>query len=353
MRATMSIPNLVSITRLLLSPTLLLLDENLFGFFFVLLALTDALDGYWARKYHAETQLGRLLDPLADRILTWVGVGACSFKFGLLPHWFFYLLFLRDVSVLLGGLHITFLKGTVPQARLLGKVSTLFLSLLVPSVTFLKGTGPYVLALTFLAVVASWADYSFFWIRQTIPPLDSREYHRKILHLFGLSLWLLPVLFFNEKVTLLLMVTVLLANGLILLRWQEKKLRFLYQLIYSVERDKNREKPGVQAFWAHLGILVSFVMWGKCSAVGITLLAVGDAFSSLVGMYRGKLIWKDKSWEGSVAFFLSSFLVLTPFVGWEKAFIFSVVGALTELLLDKPDDNFTLPLVGGLLCYML
>ena len=65
--------NLLTITRILLAPTILLFlifgEYLLCVFLFLLAGMSDYFDGYLARKYNAESQLGEILDPIADKIL--------------------------------------------------------------------------------------------------------------------------------------------------------------------------------------------------------------------------------------------------------------------------------------------
>ena len=65
--------NLLTVIRILLAPIILLFlifGEYLFCIFLFLLAgMSDYFDGYLARKYNAESQLGEILDPIADKIL--------------------------------------------------------------------------------------------------------------------------------------------------------------------------------------------------------------------------------------------------------------------------------------------
>lgn len=65
--------NLITITRIILAPVILffLMSTNylICTFLFFLAGLTDYLDGYLARKYNSESQLGEIIDPIADKIL--------------------------------------------------------------------------------------------------------------------------------------------------------------------------------------------------------------------------------------------------------------------------------------------
>ncbi len=70
---SLNIPNQITIARLVVSLAVFVLIPLRMFFaalvFFLLAAGTDWLDGYWARKYNLVTQLGRILDPFADKIL--------------------------------------------------------------------------------------------------------------------------------------------------------------------------------------------------------------------------------------------------------------------------------------------
>ena len=77
------IPNLLTIIRILLTPLciyFLIVENNpLYSFiFFSIASITDAFDGYYARKYNAISRLGTFLDPLADKIMV-VSVFFCFF----------------------------------------------------------------------------------------------------------------------------------------------------------------------------------------------------------------------------------------------------------------------------------
>ena len=65
--------NLLTVIRILLAPIILLFlifgEYLLCAFIFALAGISDYFDGYLARKYNAESQLGEILDPIADKIL--------------------------------------------------------------------------------------------------------------------------------------------------------------------------------------------------------------------------------------------------------------------------------------------
>lgn len=94
---------------------------------FVLAAASDGVDGYIARRYNQRSQLGVILDPLADKGLLLAGIITLSFSNWAyeFPLWFPVLVIARDVIVLAGAVALQFLNGSVRvKPSWAGKVAT-------------------------------------------------------------------------------------------------------------------------------------------------------------------------------------------------------------------------------------
>lgn len=123
------ISNFLSLFRLaLVVPISILLmgSTNIERLFAVLIGIvaivSDGLDGYFARKYNQVTDFGKIVDPLADKILI-ASVGLICVIKDFVPLWFFVVLITRDLLILMGGLYLKNKKRIVPQSNVLGKVT--------------------------------------------------------------------------------------------------------------------------------------------------------------------------------------------------------------------------------------
>ena len=96
---------------------------------FAVAAICDGVDGYIARRYNQISELGMILDPLADKLLLVSGVVLLSFDHGSLlgqfPPWFAGTIIGRDLLILVGMVVIQFTVGKVKvRPRMAGKVAT-------------------------------------------------------------------------------------------------------------------------------------------------------------------------------------------------------------------------------------
>lgn len=142
MRDALNVPNLISLLRLLLVPLFLWLvvaDEiGWAGVVLGVIGTTDWIDGYLARRLGQVTELGKFLDPLADRLAVVIAVIA-GLTTGVLPAWLAWAIIGREALVGLGAIY-GWTKGVRRlDVRDLGKLATL---LLYGSVTsFYLGVG--------------------------------------------------------------------------------------------------------------------------------------------------------------------------------------------------------------------
>ena len=96
---------------------------------FALAAILDGVDGYIARHYNQMSELGTILDPLADKLLLVSGVVLLSFDHGPLlgqfPFWFAGTIISRDIVILIGMIVIQMTAGKVTaRPHVIGKIAT-------------------------------------------------------------------------------------------------------------------------------------------------------------------------------------------------------------------------------------
>ncbi len=124
-----SVANLITVLRLLLVPfffALLIRDSErarLSAFaIYALAASTDWIDGQIARRTHTVTQVGKIIDPLVDRLLLASGVIGL-YIIGVLPLWIPVVLVLRDVYLLYGS-YVLERYHVIMPVTYIGKVTT-------------------------------------------------------------------------------------------------------------------------------------------------------------------------------------------------------------------------------------
>ncbi len=92
------------------------------------MSFTDLLDGYLARKLDEVSELGKIIDPVADKI----AIGAIAilmFFNGLIPLWFILIVVVRDVLILVFGLYLKNRKKIVLMSNYPGKIAALTIGL--------------------------------------------------------------------------------------------------------------------------------------------------------------------------------------------------------------------------------
>jgi cardiolipin synthase len=125
-----NVPNTISLIRLALIPLFIWLaatgNYGPAGILLGIIGATDWIDGYLARRLGQVTELGKFLDPLADRIAVAVAVIA-GLVYGVLPAWFGWALIVREVVIGLGAAYGWKHGVTRLDVRYMGKVATLLL----------------------------------------------------------------------------------------------------------------------------------------------------------------------------------------------------------------------------------
>ena len=128
-----NLPNTLSTIRLVLIPVVVIclyfpgkLGSFLAAFFFGLAAITDLLDGFYARRHKKVTSLGKFLDPLADKLLVSVTM-IMLITLNRIPVWVVILIITREMAIT-GLRGIAVIEGKVIEASSLGKYKTIFQS---------------------------------------------------------------------------------------------------------------------------------------------------------------------------------------------------------------------------------
>lgn len=144
-------------------------DENLARYSVaaigVIATITDILDGYLARKLNQITEFGKVIDPLADKVLI-VFVVLNLFLLGEIPDYYFYMIVVRDVLILTGGLIVSKKLGKVLPSDYIGKATVLSIAfvLLMILLNVDSNSIPY-LILYYLSIVLIFASLGNYIIK--------------------------------------------------------------------------------------------------------------------------------------------------------------------------------------------
>ena len=174
--ARLSIPNLITLARILLVPVVvwaIASDQMLFAFLlFAAAGVSDAVDGFLAKRFGMASELGAYLDPLADKVLIvaiYVSLGIVD----ALPRWLVILVVSRDLLIV-GGVMFSWLLGKPvgvkphPVSKVNTAVQLLLVGIVLASLGFGFDAG-WALQLTMAAVAVftllSVAVYLREWVR--------------------------------------------------------------------------------------------------------------------------------------------------------------------------------------------
>ena len=176
------IPNLLSLVRIgLIYPILnniYLGNFKISIIFFLIAAITDGLDGFLARKMSWQTSLGKMLDPIADKLLL-SGTIFILWLNQFIPFYIFIIFISRDVAILLGAaIKMTLIESDTPLPNFLGKLTTT-MQIIYIAIIFLKEIfnvdfalftlDIFILVITVLSLIV----YAYNWI------IDLKTYHNE------------------------------------------------------------------------------------------------------------------------------------------------------------------------------
>jgi cardiolipin synthase len=165
----MTVPNLLTVLRILLTPLLVILllngRPNEALIVFVAAGVTDGLDGLIARLYRQKSKLGAFLDPMADKLLLATTYVILAYQ-GLVPNWLTVIILSRDVFIVVGIIMLHMqnfkveIKPTIPSklttfSQIVTVIFAMATSLSSPHPLIRKGLVYLTAALTLL----SWFQY--------------------------------------------------------------------------------------------------------------------------------------------------------------------------------------------------
>ncbi|MEI7747194.1 MAG: CDP-alcohol phosphatidyltransferase family protein [Actinomycetota bacterium] len=181
-----SVPNAITALRLALLPVFLIMvlrDQRYVagGYLLAILGITDYLDGWIARRFKQTSNLGKILDPIADRLLAFAGLFAlwvshCA------PRWLLLAIALRELLVSVAVVFLAAIGAARIDVLWVGKAGTFALMFAFPGFLFGMASGGvgtcfYVLAYIFglIGLLLSWVALGSY----VQPALDALRRGRK------------------------------------------------------------------------------------------------------------------------------------------------------------------------------
>lgn len=163
--------NFISLTRVIIVVPIIMIhieNDRDINYAIVLLiaygALSDYLDGLVARKRDEISELGKILDPVADKLMAFF-LFLYVVLLGWIPYWYFVIGVARDLMIMAGSAHIKKVRGKVAMSIMSGKISVNIMALYWMAVFFFREAvwiHDWLLWISVAFMVYSFVDY---WIR--------------------------------------------------------------------------------------------------------------------------------------------------------------------------------------------
>jgi len=164
-----NIPNLLTVIRIALLPAVVwrFMEGDSSGAlaFYVIAMLTDAVDGYLARKLNQITSLGKLLDPIADKLslLTLLGLFVAD---GQISMWVLGVVLVKEAALVVGSA-VAFRRGIIVYAMPIGKVTTVtFILSMVARFLAMKETADVLLGVSIVLSLIALVWYTYVGMRK-------------------------------------------------------------------------------------------------------------------------------------------------------------------------------------------
>jgi CDP-diacylglycerol---glycerol-3-phosphate 3-phosphatidyltransferase len=184
----LNVPNVLTVVRILLVPVLVvaLLDKTgggdlLAAIVFAVASMTDAIDGYLARSRNWVTTFGKLMDPIADKLLI-VAALVALVSLNRLDAWVAMVIIAREFAVTVLRVAAGAGSGVVISASLFGKAKTALQVAMVMALIAVHSRPAWVSALVYVTVavtVISGADYFFGLSRRRVEGAPSAQATRR------------------------------------------------------------------------------------------------------------------------------------------------------------------------------
>ncbi|MBO4725093.1 MAG: CDP-diacylglycerol--glycerol-3-phosphate 3-phosphatidyltransferase [Firmicutes bacterium] len=169
----MNLPNKLTIARVIAVPVFVVLymfELYIAAFvIFILASVTDLLDGKIARKYNLVTNFGKIMDPLADKVLVYSAF-CLMIEDGTIPGWMLIVVLAREFTIA-GMRTVAAADGIVIAAAMSGKIKTVLQMIAVPFLLAIP-----VFAGTIFAMPVYYGAYIFLWASMVMTVYSGFEY---------------------------------------------------------------------------------------------------------------------------------------------------------------------------------
>lgn len=187
MGKVVTLPNVLSLLRLFMIPLIIVLmvnvNDDLFPYLIAIYCIAvflDFLDGFIARRFSQESELGKIIDPLADKFLVLAILVTLALKFDF-PLWLAAFIILRDILILWASVMLYRGKRIVKPSLVVGKFTFALLSMLIfvyivdlHEKIDLRAVKEFLVTLTFSFLLWSWVAYFLVYLREKN---GRKEYH--------------------------------------------------------------------------------------------------------------------------------------------------------------------------------